>query len=280
MTQNPLSKFFRAPKAWVKLPSQGHFYPENFIELDDDGQVPIMPMTAQDEVMLKNPDALLSGEAVSSVIKSCVPSIQQPKKLLSCDVDALLIGIRIASNGDQTELETKCPACSADNSYTVDLATLVDTAETLSSQYEVVLPSGLSVYVTPGTFETLIRQQKAVFEGKKVERIVRDNNVSDEARLKMFSEVFSKMSRLEFESVLAATSRVVYTADDGQIQEITDRKMISEFYQNVSKADVELIKDMIKHVNSHGVTREMSAVCRNCGHEWQLPLEFNESNFF
>ena len=51
--------------------------------------------------MLKNPDALLNGEAVASLIKSCVPDIKDPKKMFSADVDALLIAIKDTSNEER-----------------------------------------------------------------------------------------------------------------------------------------------------------------------------------
>ena len=55
-THNPLSGFFRTPKIYTKLPSLGRYYTDDVIDLSDTGELAVYPMTAKDEVILKNPD--------------------------------------------------------------------------------------------------------------------------------------------------------------------------------------------------------------------------------
>ena len=94
-SQNALSAYFRAPKMYTTIPSGGRFYGPEILESTDNNEYPVFPMTTKDELMLKNPDALLNGDAVASLIKSCLPAVQQPKSLFSADVDALLIAMSI-----------------------------------------------------------------------------------------------------------------------------------------------------------------------------------------
>ena len=67
---NPLSGHFRQPAIYLKLPSRGHFYPDNGIDLPVTGDIPVYPMTVRDELTLKTPDALMNGVGVINVIKS------------------------------------------------------------------------------------------------------------------------------------------------------------------------------------------------------------------
>src|SRR6056297_2390222 len=97
---NPLSSFYRAPKLYSRLPSNGIFYTNEVIDVDESAEVAVYAMTAKDEMIMKNPDALLNGEAVAQVIASCVPQVKQPKQLISNDVDTLLIAIQGATYGD------------------------------------------------------------------------------------------------------------------------------------------------------------------------------------
>ena len=99
-TNNPLSGYFRAPKLYTKLPSGGRFYTDDVVELGESREVAVYALTAKDEAILKNPDALLNGEAVSQIIKSCVPAVQKPRKMLSSDIDTLLVAIQGATYGD------------------------------------------------------------------------------------------------------------------------------------------------------------------------------------
>ena len=81
-TNNPLSGYFRAPKLYTKLPSGGRFYTDDIVDLGDSHEVAVYALTAKDESILKNPDALLNGEAVTQIIMSCVPSVKKPRKML------------------------------------------------------------------------------------------------------------------------------------------------------------------------------------------------------
>ena len=73
---NPLTKFFRQPAIYLKLPSNGAFWPNDAIELPLTGEIPVYPLTTKDEIILRTPDALLNGEGVVEVIQSCCPSIK------------------------------------------------------------------------------------------------------------------------------------------------------------------------------------------------------------
>ena len=276
---NPLSQFYRVPRATVSLPSRGAFYDDGVIELGEEAEISLLPMTAADESILKNPDALLNGEAVMSVIRSCAPAVRSPRKLFSCDVDALLVGIRAASYGASNEINTVCPACAAENSYTVDLEALLEMAEPLESRYDVVLSSGVSVAVNPSTFDAVIKQQRAYFEGTKLDRSLKDPSVTDEVRLKLFSESFNRLTKLNFELILDSIQSVTMTNAEGHEVVVTDRKHISEFLRNIEGSDVKRIEDKLTSINSHGVKKSLDAVCRNCGHGWQVPIEYNDTNF-
>ena len=71
-SNNPLTQYFRQPAIYVKLPSNGNFYPESSIDLAVNGEYPVLPMTAIDEITYRTPDALFNGQAVVSVIQSCL----------------------------------------------------------------------------------------------------------------------------------------------------------------------------------------------------------------
>ena len=100
VAKNPLSNWFRQPKIYVKLPSQGRFYPPNTLDVSSNDEYPVFAMTAKDELMFKTPDALLSGQSTVEIIKSCIPAIKEPWQMPSIDVDFALIAIRIATYGE------------------------------------------------------------------------------------------------------------------------------------------------------------------------------------
>ena len=50
---NPLKLYFRKPGIWIKLPSAGKFYKEAPADFNDMGEIPVYPMTAKDELIMK-----------------------------------------------------------------------------------------------------------------------------------------------------------------------------------------------------------------------------------
>lgn len=275
---NPLQKFYRREKLYVKLPSRGNFYRQGVVEFNEDQELGILPMTAADEIVLKNPDALLTGKAVADVIKSCVPGVKDPRKLLACDLDVLMIAVRRASYGEESMMTVACPKCEAENTYALDLDQLINSTDTLAENYEVVLPSNLTVFVMPGTFETMVKQNKAAFENAKAQRALGTATLSDEAAMKLLSSAFSSLTKLNFEIIYEAIVKVVYTDAAGPV-EVTDKKHIKDFIQNIDRADVDLIEAKIQEVNKVGIAKTMPATCTSCGHKWDARIEFNPVNF-
>ena len=124
--QNPLVGYFRKPEVYISLPSRGNYYKPGILDLPPNGEIGIFPMTARDELVLKTPDALLNGASTVEVINSCVPAITDAWEIPSVDMDALLIGIRIATYGENMDITVGCGECQEKNEYSVELTNLMD----------------------------------------------------------------------------------------------------------------------------------------------------------
>ena len=278
---NPLKKYYRNAKLSVSLPSRGNYYKEGTVEFDDSGELPVYPMTAQDEITLQNPDALLSGSAIVDVVTSCVPGIKKPRNLLACDIDVLMIAIRVASYGEEANMELTCPAfeCGEVNTFTLPLDTLLNQTETLEEHYEVVIDGTLTVFVRPGSFSAMVRQQKAAFETTKLQDAVSTPEMGDEQRMKILSNVFKSMAKLNFELINESIKSVAFTDDDGTEHDIDHKKQISDWIQNIDKKTVDQIESKIMEVNKVGIAKTVPATCTKCDTKWEAQIEFNPVNF-
>jgi len=158
---NPLSGYFRAPKLYVPIPSGGKFYTDAIVEMPESGELPVFAMTGRDEMIMKNPDALLNGEAVSEVIKSCCPNVKNPRKMLSSDIDVLLVAIQGATAGDIIEVTAKCPKCGENQKSEASIEAAIETMAVLEDVYTVNhgakdLPI-LTIEIRPFTYESTIQ---------------------------------------------------------------------------------------------------------------------------
>lgn len=108
---NPLMDFARVISCSIKIPTNGVWYKDGNIEFNNIGEVDIKPMLPKDELLMSNPETLISGETINSVIKSCCPSIKDPSVLYYPDANALLLGIHKATYGDEMTINGVCPKC-------------------------------------------------------------------------------------------------------------------------------------------------------------------------
>lgn len=273
---NPLKQYFRQFKLWLKLPSGTSYYEPGVVNFSELGEVGVMPMTGKDELILKNPDALLNGEALIEVIRSCVPGVANPRMLLTNDIDALITAVRYATYNDGLETELSCPKCRHNNLFKLDLQYSLDNMSYLDPEYTVNLDSGLTVFVKPYGFPELLGGLHAQFEQSKLTRAVESDTISEEQRLKMFSTAFKELSTVTFNLMCNSVVRVV---DESQGIDVKDREFIRDFLFNIEKKNVDLISDLIKEINQIGIKRSFTARCEKCEHQWESEIDFNPVNF-
>ena len=163
MSQNPLEKLYRTKKVYTSLPSKGQYY-HSGVTLSVDGELGVMPMTAADEIKLKTPDTLFNGEALFELFKSCAPDIVNPREMPACDVDKLLIAIRVATSGVNMDVSAKCPKCKKSETYQIDLTQIMNTAQEITDENTVELDGDVIVHINPLTLDSQI---KGLTEKKK-----------------------------------------------------------------------------------------------------------------
>ena len=209
MTENKLSKYYRAPKLYVRIPSQGAFNPD--MEPSMSGELAVMAMTGRDETMAKNPDALLNGEAVTSMIKSCVPGIKDPREIPITDIDTLLIAIKIATNGEEHEVNAKCPKCKSEVGGIVNLRDVLPTAKLLEAEYPVKLDTGVTVYVKPYTYSMQTEAALAAFdETKTLQNLSREKEINSES-MSIYNKSFRRMADMSVSLLSRSIITVSYT---------------------------------------------------------------------
>ena len=157
MPGNPLEQYFRKPAIYIELPSKGNFYGEEQPKLSADGELAVLGMTAKDELTLKNPDALLNGEGIITVLQSVVPDIPDPRKIPISDFNCILIGMRIASYGKEMDYSIACVECNNIDNVSFDLYEILATVTSLDNEYIVELENGVKIGLKSMMTDKLVR---------------------------------------------------------------------------------------------------------------------------
>lgn len=275
-TNNPLFKHFRQPAIYLKLPSQGRFYPDGSLELSVTGDIPIYPMTVKDELTLKTPDALMNGEGMAAVIRSCCPTILDPWRIPAVDLDAIFIAIRLASYGTGMDINTTCPKCKEENDHTINLTTVLENV-TAADYTEQPLIDNLIFKFKPQSYKDVNKINIATFEERRLVNNILDSEIADEDKKKMFDASFTKINDLNISMLIDCIDSI--TAEGNSV---SDPVMIREFLDNCSRQTYTDIKDKIQEIMNHNKIKPVKVVCSNadCANEYETALEFDQANFF
>lgn len=280
-TKNPLANFMRQPKIYIRLPSGGKYWPERSINMPDSEEFAVYSMTAKDELLFKTPDALMNGQAIVEVIQSCMPDIKNAWDIPTVDLDTILIAIRLATYGDILPIKHKIPIINEDVEYDVDLKILLDQQLGNIWQEEIMIGPELVVYVQPLTYKHITQMSLKSFEANKILTAINDESLSDERKLEIFNSSFGNLTQLTINLI----SESIYKVITPEV-EVTDKKLILEFVNNIDKQVFDRINQHLNKLKSHNdlkpltCTTTLEQQALGAPESYQVPINFNDSDFF
>lgn len=238
-------------------------------------ELPVYAMTAKDDILLKTPDALMNGEAVTQVIKSCVPNILDPWQMPAIDLDAVLIAIRIASSGQTMSVRSDCPECKHENEYDLDLIGLLDKTRNNTFNDSLILKNGLEVKLRPLTYYQVNQIGIKTFKEQKMMVGISNASMTDEDKIRMFTNTVVKLSSIDAEMISYCVKAVVI---NGNV--VDKEEYVQEWIGNIDSDTYDEIKNCLDQSGSKIFKEPFHAVCSECKHEWSVPIELDNSNFF
>ena len=259
-TNNPLLEGLKLPGRIFQLPSRGIFYKNG--ELADDvrdGEIHVHPMSALDEINMKNPDQLFSGDAVKTVFSKCIPSILKPTELLAKDVDAIMLYLRTVTYGPSYEFVARhvCENTGGqDKTYLTDVDTMISEIEfldptTVDKMYTIELSNGQSVKLRPNKYQQVLDLIK--LNENKVEISVEDQQ----------------------RNLIMMLIGVIDNVDG-----ITNIDQISEWIKMLPSPMVARIAEKIEIINNWGSSLKAKCKCSDCGEPFMVDIPINPVSFF
>ena len=274
LPNNPLRQYFRQPAIYIQLPSQGHFYPEGTLDMPANKEIPVYPMTAIDEITYRTPDALFNGSAVVSVIQSCLPNIRNAWVMPAIDVDTVLIAIRIASYGHEMESSTKCPKCTHETEYALDLRSLFDKMK--PPDYNTPVVSGdMEFYFRPINYKDLNENNQLQFEERRMLQAMSSADMPDEQKVKTVSDALKKITEITVKSMAQSISAVKTPT-----ALVTEREFIDDLLKNCNRTLFTKLRDHILALKSNTEIQPIDLKCSECGAEYQQALTLDMTSFF
>lgn len=277
---NPLAQYYRKPGTYIELPSGGRFY-KMPPKLSDTNELAVYPMTAKDELALKNPDALLNGEALKQVIASVCPDIRDVSEIPAPDIDAILVAMRMTSYGDDMEIDVNHGCKESDGRpqrVTVGLGSVLSTSRSIpESLGTVTLANEVVVQLRPYTLEAQSRLLRVQFNTmRQLQGAEANENSTIEQKADIANRGYDQLVVLS-QDILAA-SIISVTLPDGN--EVTNYNHIHDWVKNLDRASNERLDEEIKAFGKYGITRTLEVTCDHCNNKFTTDMLFDPTSFF
>lgn len=253
---HPLLSRIRMPGETFRLPSGGLFYEPGVLdESVVDGEIYVFPMTAVDEICLKTPDLLYSGNAVHQVFARCIPTVLQAGKLLAKDVDFLLICLRKVSYGEEMELSYTHECKEAkERKYKVSVQEFLKRSKKIDpsrfgSDFQLDLTNGQVVKMRPISYENFVTLLQA--------------NEPDGDPQHLADRLYGSVAK-----VIAS------------VDEFTGQPDITLWLSKLPPSILIQVTGAIDKTTAWGPDGMVNIKCKDCGEEVQIEAPLNPLTFF
>lgn len=272
-----LQSYQRQPKLFVDLPSKGKYYDASIIEDEQYVQIPVFGMNAMDEIMFKTPDALFGGDATYQVIRSCIPTIKDPWKLVGFDIDYILIAIRIATYGDDMPVSTKCPKCQSKTENNLSLTKMIQNYESFPIDHSFSIDD-LQFHLKPLTYKQMTDFS---IENYTLERqllqISQDQSMSEDEKNKKTKEIYNLINDLNLKVAISYIRSV-----SNNTESETDLAAIRSFVTQNDAVFYNKLKESVFELSNRWRVPKMKVQCADeeCNHEYESKIDLDYANFF
>ena len=279
---NPLGKYYRQPQIYITLPSRGKYYPADVFTPTETGEIPVLPMTAMDELAFKTPDAMMSGQATVDVIQSCCPNFKNAWKMVNFDTDAVLLAIRIATYGETMDISYRVPVTNEEQSHTINLPAVLEDLGRVNIVDEATTKSGFRVKLAPLDYQALTQVQTAQFEQQKIYATVNNSALSEADKSTQFVKSFKILNNINFSMLVDSVTEI--TTPDGNT--VVDKAQIRDFCDNCDARVINEIQDELARIRAQAQIKPLALksteeqIKKGAPASYEVPVTFDSSNFF
>ncbi|KKM88117.1 hypothetical protein LCGC14_1261940 [marine sediment metagenome] len=256
---NPLLERARIPGETFPLPSRGLFYKDGELDASvKNGELLVQPMAAIDELTLKTPDKLFSGQAIEDIFRRCIPQVLKPLELLAQDVDYLLVCLRKLSFGENMEIEYQHDCSESKvHKYVFSVDPFIKNAKQIDptkikTSFALTLDNGQTVLMSPPRFMSTLNLYQS------------SARPDDQIDIQQLNKDLTNMFL-------------------GVIQDVdgtTDRDHIAQWLNTIPVGYVHKIQEAIEKASDWGPEFEVTTKCNDCGEDMVIASPINPIAFF
>lgn len=267
-----LENYKRQPKIYIDLP-MSQYYPEGVLQDGQTSNLAVYGMTAMDEMMIKTPDALFNGEATKSVIHSCIPTILDPGRMPTMDIDFCLIAIRLATYGETMNVDVTCPECKEKSNFDLSLQAYLEKYQNRTFNDRTNI-QGLDFYFAPINYNEMTKFNLELYTLQR-SLVNLPEDWSQDQKDQHVKEMLERSSKMNLNLLLQYVTLI-----EADSQSETDPTEINQFIANSDRTFFSEIKKHVEKIKDDFQSPTADVACASCGHEFETSVPMDYSNFF
>jgi hypothetical protein len=191
----------------------------------------------------------------------------------SADIDAVLVGIRIASYGHAMDLSVQCPACSTDDEISVDLRIINDRLKIGDYNHSLTI-GDLEFWFQPINYKSVNENSQMQLEQQQAMRVM-ESDVDDKVKAEQLNR--SMMLITETTTKTIAQSIAVIKTPQAMVQET---EYIIDFLKNCDSKIFNQLRDHVIKIKQQSDIQPLALTCKHCNHAYTQPFTLDLSSFF
>jgi len=270
---SPLQKYRRQPKLYIDLPSKGQWYKQGALEKVE--ELEVYSMTANDEILTKTPDALLTGNAIVKIIENCIPSIKNAGSVTNRDLDYILAAIRIASYGDSITVGHKCSQCKNEDQFALALQPVMDHLSSVQPVYEIKVKDFV-FRLRPLLYKEMVENQILTTQVRRQAFEISDSEKDIAKRTELLNSLYESINDKTKKVICSIVTEIITPEGDSETNPI----FIEDFILNSEGDYYDAIQKTYTGNNEKMTIPNSEIECSECGHVDTIRPNLDYSNFF
>lgn len=272
---SPLQKYRRQPKLYIDLPSKGQWYTKGALEKSE--ELEVYSMTANDEILTKTPDALLTGNAVVKIIENCLPAIKNAWAVTNRDLDYILAAIRIASYGDAITLSHKCSNkdCKNEDSFALPLQPVLDHLLSVEPVYELRVKDFI-FRIRPLQYKEMVDNQMISTQVQRQAFEIGDTIKDVKERTEIINNLYESINEQTKKVICSIVTEIITPEGESETNPI----FIQDFLLNNEGTFFDAIQKTYGENNKKMTVPASDIECSECGQKDKIKPNLDYANFF
>lgn len=299
---NPLKSFFRKSKLQISLPSSGKWYKNNTLaESAKNGLVNVLPMNAADDVKFKSGEITMTGKSTMDLIKSCIPDIYDPTSIPSIDIDPILLAIRLASYGEDFNVNLSVPKTKLIRAISFKIPDLINKIPSDPTSWDTNLQilnddgATLELILSPISLGQIFNTTKAITAQRRSlsKLFTADTNIQDlsDKQIEQFDEGLVNVTKTAIDLICESIVSIKLTNADKEIINILENNGLGKQQINelIHSIDIEYFNAIRNHLDEQRlkftiITDEITStpeeIAAGADATWTAPIIVAGSDFF